>query len=145
MTAATASVVTQVAGSASGIALRLAAVSMVPGSTALARIFRSRPSIEVVRVSPRDATSIFRPTPDQPKLAGSAIHHFGGFFSADWRRNDIMWGRLDAAERLINLLLEKEENTDQRDELIQRARSVRGVREVENLLHLPGEEARMHQ
>src|SRR6185312_7165257 len=37
MTAATASVVTQVAGSASGIALRLAAVSMVPGSTALAR------------------------------------------------------------------------------------------------------------
>jgi BON domain-containing protein len=31
------------------------------------------------------------------------------------------------------------------DELVQRARSVQGVREVENLLHLPGEEARMHQ
>ena len=31
------------------------------------------------------------------------------------------------------------------DELVQRARSVQGVREVENLLHLPGQEAPMHQ
>jgi osmotically-inducible protein OsmY len=31
------------------------------------------------------------------------------------------------------------------DDLVQRARSVEGVREVENLLHLPGEEAPMHQ
>ena len=31
------------------------------------------------------------------------------------------------------------------DELVQRARSVQGVRDVENLLHLPGQEAPMHQ
>jgi osmotically-inducible protein OsmY len=31
------------------------------------------------------------------------------------------------------------------DELVQRARAVQGVREVENLLHLPGQEAPMHQ
>ena len=31
------------------------------------------------------------------------------------------------------------------DALAQRARSVRGVREVENLLHLPGDAAPMHQ
>jgi osmotically-inducible protein OsmY len=31
------------------------------------------------------------------------------------------------------------------DELVQRARSVQGVRDVENLLHLPGEAAPMHQ
>lgn len=31
------------------------------------------------------------------------------------------------------------------DELVQRAHSVQGVREVENLLHLPGQEAPMHQ
>jgi hypothetical protein len=31
------------------------------------------------------------------------------------------------------------------DELVQRARSVQGVREVENLLHLPGQAAPMHQ
>ena len=31
------------------------------------------------------------------------------------------------------------------DELVQRARSVQGVLEVENLLHLPGQDAPMHQ
>ena len=31
------------------------------------------------------------------------------------------------------------------EELVQRARSVQGVRDVENLLHLPGEAAPMHQ
>jgi osmotically-inducible protein OsmY len=31
------------------------------------------------------------------------------------------------------------------DELVQRARSVEGVLDVENLLHLPGQEAPMHQ
>jgi hypothetical protein len=31
------------------------------------------------------------------------------------------------------------------DELVQRAHSVQGVRDVENLLHLPGQEAPMHQ
>jgi osmotically-inducible protein OsmY len=31
------------------------------------------------------------------------------------------------------------------DELVQRAHSVRGVRDVENLLHLPGQAAPMHQ
>jgi osmotically-inducible protein OsmY len=31
------------------------------------------------------------------------------------------------------------------DELIDRARNVQGVREVENLLHVPGSEAPMHQ
>jgi osmotically-inducible protein OsmY len=31
------------------------------------------------------------------------------------------------------------------DELVQRAQSVQGVRDVENLLHLPGQVAPMHQ
>jgi osmotically-inducible protein OsmY len=31
------------------------------------------------------------------------------------------------------------------EELVERARSIQGVREVENLLHLPGTEAPMHQ
>jgi osmotically-inducible protein OsmY len=31
------------------------------------------------------------------------------------------------------------------DELVQRARSVRGVKDVENLLHAPGADAPMHQ
>jgi hypothetical protein len=60
--------------------------------------------IEVLRVSPRDTWRLVDDAARGPKLAGTQVHHFGGFFSADWRRNDILWGRLDAAERLISAL-----------------------------------------
>lgn len=60
--------------------------------------------IEVHRVSPIDATAISGER-SQGKLAGSAIHHFGGFFLEDWRRNDILWGRLDGAERIIEAIV----------------------------------------
>ena len=50
--------------------------------------------VDIVRVSPRDMR---RPH----TLQGSKLGHFGGFLEDDWRRNDILWGRLDAAESLI--------------------------------------------
>jgi hypothetical protein len=39
------------------------------------------------------------------KLAGSALGHFGAFLARQWRQNDILWGRLDGAERPISALL----------------------------------------
>ena len=39
------------------------------------------------------------------KLAGTALGHFGAFLQKLWRQNDILWGRLDAAERIITSLL----------------------------------------
>lgn len=60
--------------------------------------------VEVHRVSPRDATSLIDPA-TTPKVAGARLGHFGGFLDPTWRANDIMWGRLDAAERLVDLLL----------------------------------------
>jgi Protein of unknown function (DUF3376) len=60
--------------------------------------------IEVLRVSPRDTWRLVDDSKQGPKLAGTQVHHFGGFFSPEWRRNDILWGRLDAAERLISAL-----------------------------------------
>jgi len=39
------------------------------------------------------------------KLAGTAIGHFGAFLDELWRKNDILWGRLDGAERLISAVL----------------------------------------
>ena len=59
---------------------------------------------EVFRISPRDATSILdenSPTEKRRKLAGTALFHFGAFLNREWRENDLMWGRLDAAERII--------------------------------------------
>jgi len=63
---------------------------------------------EVFRISPRDATSIIdesAPTEKRRKLAGTALFHFGAFLNREWRQNDLMWGRLDAAERIIRSVL----------------------------------------
>jgi patatin-related protein len=63
---------------------------------------------EVFRISPQDATSILdenAPSEKRRKLAGTALFHFGAFLNREWRRNDLMWGRLDAAERIIRAIL----------------------------------------
>lgn len=73
--------------------------------------------IDVARISPLDATNLTKAggpsgakgagTAGVPtgKLAGSTFLSFGAFFSRSWRENDILWGRLDAAERLISVIL----------------------------------------
>ena len=40
------------------------------------------------------------------KLYGLELGHFGGFVRSSWRANDWMWGRLDGATRLVELLLD---------------------------------------
>ncbi len=63
---------------------------------------------EVFRISPRDATSILdenAATEARRKLAGTALFHFGAFLNREWRQNDLIWGRLDAAERIIRAVL----------------------------------------
>ncbi len=40
------------------------------------------------------------------KLAGNQLNHFGAFYKSSWRANDWMWGRLDAAMRLTQMLLD---------------------------------------
>ena len=72
--------------------------------------------IDVFRVSPRDATALIdeRDEVDEQgeivkegksKLAGTTLSNFGAFFERKFRINDIMWGRLDGAERVIAALL----------------------------------------
>ena len=62
--------------------------------------------IAIHRISPLDAVSLVPEVAKRyEKLAGSAVGHFGGFFMSAWRRNDILWGRLDAAERIIDALV----------------------------------------
>lgn len=87
--------------------------------------------IEVIRISPEDATSLInereelRNSPDpskaRQKLAGVALHHFGAFLDRVWRQNDIMWGRLDGAERLITALLPDKQYKQTRALLIREA------------------------
>ena len=62
---------------------------------------------EVIRISPADATTLINPANGdmRKKLAGTILMHFGAFLEQHWRRNDMLWGRLDGAERLIKSLL----------------------------------------
>jgi Protein of unknown function (DUF3376) len=83
-------------------------------------------TVEVIRVSPEDAPSLIdehRDSQHRKKLAGTALFNFGAFLDERWRRNDIMWGRLDGAERLIKALLpmSDEATTTVREELVARA------------------------
>ncbi|MBI3170555.1 MAG: patatin-like protein [Chloroflexi bacterium] len=62
--------------------------------------------VEVIRVSPEDATRIVNEKESgRKKLAGTQLGNFGAFFKKEWRENDMLWGRLDAAEILIGELL----------------------------------------
>jgi patatin-related protein len=64
-------------------------------------------TVDVIRVSPIDATRLRSAEAQQnnPKLAGTRLANFGGFLDAQWRRNDILWGRLDGAERIVHAVL----------------------------------------
>jgi patatin-related protein len=62
--------------------------------------------VDIIRISPEDAIALINERESGCyKLAGTALGHFGAFLDPLWRRNDIMWGRLDGAERIITALL----------------------------------------
>lgn len=78
--------------------------------------------VDVFRISPRDAKSLIdEEAIGKPKLAGTKLNNFGAFFEEKFRTNDILWGRLDGAERIITALLPKQEDIPERDELIKEA------------------------
>jgi len=83
-------------------------------------------TVEAIRISPIDATHLINEATDKlhrRKLAGTALANFGAFLDRRWRLNDIMWGRLDGAERLIQALLPMSDDATRtvRDELTSRA------------------------
>jgi patatin-related protein len=81
-------------------------------------------SVDVLRVSPEDATSLIDerdPNEGRRKLAGTSVRNFGAFLDGGWRRNDILWGRLDGAERIITALLPGEAHETDRERLIEKA------------------------
>lgn len=62
--------------------------------------------IKTIRISPNDAKlGLGEGKTIEDKLAGDTLYAFGGFFKKSWRSNDILWGRLDGLNRLIEALL----------------------------------------
>jgi patatin-related protein len=78
-------------------------------------------AVEVIRISPEDATSLVDGQNAPKKLAGTVLRNFGAFLETSWRKNDIMWGRLDGAERLIVALLPAPEDERIREALLREA------------------------
>ncbi len=56
------------------------------------------------RISPADADTLAAVGRGRAVLFGSAFGNFGGFLSRKARENDYLWGRLHAAERLIDIV-----------------------------------------
>ncbi|MFL6518617.1 MAG: patatin-like protein [Chthoniobacterales bacterium] len=83
--------------------------------------------VDVFRVSPEDATSLIDERAvgnKRQKLAGRTLMSFGAFLDERWRKNDMLWGRLDGAERLITAVLPvtgSEADLQYRDGLIKEA------------------------
>lgn len=80
--------------------------------------------VEVIRISPEDAPSLINEKTDargRKKLAGTQLANFSAFLDGAWRVNDIMWGRLDGAERLIKSMLPDENDKEVRDALTREA------------------------
>ena len=61
--------------------------------------------IRVDRLSPDDAQTL-RKGGANATLKGIQFHHFGAFFCLAYRQNDYLWGRLHAADRLIDIVLD---------------------------------------
>lgn len=81
-------------------------------------------TVEIYRVSPQDAIELIDENKTGcRKLAGTALGHFGAFMDRRWRQNDILWGRLDGAERIITSLLPADFNPNERAKLIGRAQA----------------------
>ncbi len=57
-------------------------------------LFTNDPATESGWATPRD------------KLTGLELGHFAAFYRRSWRANDFMWGRLDAAVRVVEMLVD---------------------------------------
>jgi patatin-related protein len=66
-----------------------------------------RDHVQVMRMSPRDAKLLGRE--GEARLKGIGMHHFGAFFDRAGRENDYLWGRLDGAERLVEILIGRDD------------------------------------
>lgn len=63
---------------------------------------RDLSTTRVIRISPHDAKAL---SGNPFRLKGQELGAFAGFLRRDAREHDLLWGRLDGAERLIDLII----------------------------------------
>jgi predicted acylesterase/phospholipase RssA len=62
--------------------------------------------VELLQVSADTANGFDGRTQPREKLTGIQLGHFGAFYKSAWRANDWLWGRLDGAQRLAQVLVD---------------------------------------
>lgn len=86
---------------------------------------REYSDVAVFRVSPVDSVlSMGSVGAKEEKLAGIRAGAFGGFMDRTWRENDMMWGRLDGAERIVTALLPNPADAALREDYIRRVHDI---------------------
>lgn len=83
--------------------------------------------ILVDRISPNDALAIRKGN----TLKGTQFNAFGAFFSRAYRENDYLWGRLHAADRLIDIVVSALPSGATIDSAPFKQRAFRAILEVE--------------
>ncbi len=94
---------------------RVLSIEVVRRALAAESDIESAEPLSFVQLTPEAPSPIFTRRPQgsaspgsaAKKLAGVGLGHFAGFYRRSWRANDYMWGRLDAAARIVDLLLDK--------------------------------------
>jgi patatin-related protein len=69
--------------------------------------------MQFVQLTPLASVRVFETAPmrcegpnnGRAKLTGLDLAHFSAFYRRSWRANDFMWGRLDAATRIVDLFV----------------------------------------
>jgi predicted acylesterase/phospholipase RssA len=93
---------------------RVLSIEVVRRAFATEADIESAARLRFVQLTPEAPAPIFtrdplnqrRPGSAAEKLTGVGLGHFAGFYRRSWRANDFMWGRLDAAVRIVDLLLD---------------------------------------
>jgi Protein of unknown function (DUF3376)/Patatin-like phospholipase len=93
---------------------RALAVEVVRRAFAAEADFETAQRLRFVQLTPSTPTPILaedpfktaKPAEARDKLNGVGLGHFAGFYRRSWRANDFMWGRLDAAARIVEVLLD---------------------------------------
>jgi patatin-related protein len=67
--------------------------------------------------SSRPFTKNTAPDSGRQKLTGLKLLHFSAFYRKSWRANDFMWGRLDGATRIVDLLVDHDRAADVKDRI----------------------------
>ena len=101
---------------------RVVAVEIIRRSFTDDDLVHNAQQLTFAQLTPEAPTPILSPLPlnrelfstpsVKDKLCGAIVGHFGAFYRRSWRANDFLWGRMDAAARIVQMLVGAQRTQD---------------------------------